>query len=140
SRRNSPARQSRKVHFSERIASYMGFMLPGRFGNSETKRREIGVPVVPVFALGALEEVHCTIRERRERDLDQGLSDPLREHQHRYQLVRYQAAVPECQRIEQQRIDTLAYYCRADRTRPQMAPRSADLHLRQHERVDELAA
>src|SRR5262249_49515083 len=106
----------------------------------QRERIEVGVAVVVVLVLGALEPPHHRVGDRREHHLDRYLGDELDEHDLRQPVVGNKAASTERERVEEQRVDSLAEYRGAYGPRPQPPALGEDLHFREHERVDELAA
>src|SRR6185369_15803172 len=101
---------------------------------------EAGFAVVIILIFRPLQRAHDLVREGCENDLHCDLERELREHDRGQLVVRDDARAIERERIEKRRIHCLSHDRRADGARPQPSARGEDLHFREHERVDELAA
>src|SRR6185503_3390246 len=101
---------------------------------------EAGFPVVIVLIFRPLQSADDLVGEGCENDLHCDLQDELRQHELGDDLVWHDAAVVESQRIEKRRVHRLPHDRRAYGARPQPPAGGEDLHLREHERIDEFAA
>src|SRR5688572_12278538 len=76
--------------------------------DSQGEGGEPGVAVVVVDAFVALQPTDDRVGHGREQHLDRDLGQELREHHLRQRLVRDDSRAPERERIEEERVDSLA--------------------------------
>src|SRR5688572_20209744 len=74
----------------------------------QSEGREVGVAVVVVLSLGALEGADDPVGEGRERHLDRDLEHELGRHDRRQLVVRDDPRAVERKRVEERRVDALA--------------------------------
>src|SRR5262245_16753976 len=120
---------------------FCGLLLKRQIARSgfERERIEISVAVIIILLLHFLKIIDYPVSERRGDYLNQNFRSVVEERYLDDSLSRPTFGAEESQRVKNHRVDDFTGDRRTDGAYPEISPAGEDLHLRQHERVCELA-